>query len=133
MATAFSGAAVESRTLAAANSTLLPCRPLRAQPMAFTAAPRGMPVVHRIAEISAQRASIVAKAYATENANEEDMYERDERFQERVVQVRRVTKVVKGGKQLRFRAVVSKWMINWPFLRACSSSGDMCGFNCSFI
>lgn len=27
-------------------------------------------------------------------------------FEERVVQVRRVTKVVKGGKQLRFRAVV---------------------------
>lgn len=27
-------------------------------------------------------------------------------FDERVVQVRRVTKVVKGGKQLRFRAVV---------------------------
>ena len=28
-------------------------------------------------------------------------------FQDRVIQVRRVTKVVKGGKQLRFRAVVS--------------------------
>lgn len=27
-------------------------------------------------------------------------------FEERVVQVRRVTKVVKGGKQLHFRAVV---------------------------
>ncbi|KAG2403040.1 30S ribosomal protein [Vigna angularis] len=27
-------------------------------------------------------------------------------FEERVVQIRRVTKVVKGGKQLRFRAVV---------------------------
>ena len=30
----------------------------------------------------------------------------DDGFQERVVQVRRVTKVVKGGKQLSFRAVV---------------------------
>merc|ERR1712187_125860 len=29
-----------------------------------------------------------------------------EKFQERVVQIRRVTKVVKGGKQLSFRAVV---------------------------
>jgi len=29
-----------------------------------------------------------------------------ERFEERVVQIRRVTKVVKGGKQLSFRAVV---------------------------
>jgi small subunit ribosomal protein S5 len=27
-------------------------------------------------------------------------------FEERVVQVRRVTKVVKGGKQMRFRAIV---------------------------
>ena len=32
--------------------------------------------------------------------------EEDDGFQERVVQVRRVTKVVKGGKQLSFRAVV---------------------------
>lgn len=30
----------------------------------------------------------------------------DDSFQERVVQIRRVTKVVKGGKQLSFRAVV---------------------------
>lgn len=32
----------------------------------------------------------------------------DDGFSERVVQVRRVTKVVKGGKQLSFRAVVSR-------------------------
>ena len=32
--------------------------------------------------------------------------EPEDEFQERVVQVRRVTKVVKGGKQLSFRAVV---------------------------
>merc|ERR1711870_108957 len=31
---------------------------------------------------------------------------KDDKFQERVVQIRRVTKVVKGGKQLGFRAVV---------------------------
>merc|ERR1711862_990142 len=31
---------------------------------------------------------------------------KEETFQERVVQIRRVTKVVKGGKQLSFRAVV---------------------------
>jgi small subunit ribosomal protein S5 len=30
----------------------------------------------------------------------------DKKFQERVVQIRRVTKVVKGGKQLSFRAIV---------------------------
>merc|ERR1711862_727565 len=31
---------------------------------------------------------------------------KDDKFQEQVVQIRRVTKVVKGGKQLSFRAVV---------------------------
>lgn len=34
-------------------------------------------------------------------------YVRDTEYEERVIQVRRVTKVVKGGKQLSFRAVVS--------------------------
>jgi len=33
-------------------------------------------------------------------------YERDSEWQERVIQVRRVTKVCKGGKKLSFRAVV---------------------------
>ena len=36
----------------------------------------------------------------------DDRYEQNDGFQDRVIQVRRVTKVVKGGKQLRFRAVV---------------------------
>merc|ERR1719356_635090 len=35
-----------------------------------------------------------------------EVYKKDEKLQERVVQIRRVTKVVKGGKQLSFRAVV---------------------------
>jgi len=35
-----------------------------------------------------------------------DRFENNDGFQDRVIQVRRVTKVVKGGKQLRFRAVV---------------------------
>ena len=32
--------------------------------------------------------------------------ERDTEWQERVVQIRRVTKVVKGGKKLSFRAIL---------------------------
>ncbi len=32
--------------------------------------------------------------------------EKDNRWQERVVQIRRVSKVVKGGKKLSFRAIV---------------------------
>ena len=32
--------------------------------------------------------------------------EKDTEWQERVVQIRRVTKVVKGGKKLSFRAVL---------------------------
>jgi len=35
-----------------------------------------------------------------------EIQRKEEIFQERVVQIRRVTKVVKGGKQLSFRAVV---------------------------
>lgn len=35
-----------------------------------------------------------------------ERYEPKDEYQERVVQIRRVTKVVKGGKQLSFRAVV---------------------------
>jgi hypothetical protein len=50
-----------------------------------------------------QRATVVAQAYNNRNDGDNS---RDDRFQERVVQVRRVTKVVKGGKQLSFRAVV---------------------------
>ena len=69
-----------------------------------------MQIVQRTAEIRAQRASVCVLAAKAPVAaeNEEDQYEADDSFQERVVQVRRVTKVVKGGKQLRFRAVVSR-------------------------
>ena len=108
MATAFAGQALQSRTVKAAASTSVPCQRMRVQTMAFTSAPMGMPLVQRTAEIKAQRATVCAKAYpAADNQNEEDQYEEDDSFQERVVQVRRVTKVVKGGKQLRFRATVS--------------------------
>ncbi|KAL4448487.1 hypothetical protein ABPG75_005706 [Micractinium tetrahymenae] len=71
----------------------------------FTAAVRGQ-AVHQKAELrAAARQSVVARAaFAAED--EEQQYEQDDRFQERVVQIRRVTKVVKGGKQLSFRAVV---------------------------
>lgn len=37
-----------------------------------------------------------------------DKFGENDGFQDRVIQVRRVTKVVKGGKQLRFRAVVGQ-------------------------
>ena len=109
MATAFSG-----MQTVRAHSATVPCsipRTLRPQSLAFTSAVRGMPLVQRTADTRAQRASSVCikAAYApAEPANEEDMYDHDDSYQERVVQVRRVTKVVKGGKQLRFRAVVSE-------------------------
>ena len=110
MATAFAGKAVECRAVRAAASTSVPCTRLRTQRLSFTSAVQGTPVVQRTAEIRAQRASVCAKAAykaPADNANEEDMYEHDDSYQERVVQIRRVTKVVKGGKQLGFRAVVS--------------------------
>jgi small subunit ribosomal protein S5 len=41
-----------------------------------------------------------------ESRNKSNRAEKDSEWQERVVQVRRVTKVVKGGKKLSFRAIV---------------------------
>lgn len=59
-------------------------------------------------------------AYApADNDAAEETYEEDSAFEERVIQVRRVTKVVKGGKQLSFRAVVSfNFLRHW--LVACN-------------
>jgi Ribosomal protein S5, N-terminal domain len=105
MATALAG---QSQIVRVAANTSKPCQRLRAQTMAFSSAPMAMPLVQRTAEIKAQRATVCAQAYQrNDNQNEEEQYEEDDSFQERVVQVRRVTKVVKGGKQLRFRATVS--------------------------
>ncbi|GAB4817456.1 hypothetical protein N2152v2_004502 [Parachlorella kessleri] len=63
---------------------------------------------HRRGELQAQqRRATVARAAVLDapEAEAESEFE-EEGFEERVVQVRRVTKVVKGGKQLSFRAVV---------------------------
>lgn len=38
--------------------------------------------------------------------NKDRNREKDSEWQERVIQIRRVTKVVKGGKKLSFRAIV---------------------------
>lgn len=68
----------------------------------------GLPIHFRNAELRIQRVVATKAAVAVaDTMDESDMYEKDESLQERVVQVRRVTKVVKGGKQLSFRAVVS--------------------------
>lgn len=42
----------------------------------------------------------------TKKANDRNRTEKESEWQERVVQIRRVTKVVKGGKKLSFRAIV---------------------------
>lgn len=100
MSLAFSArTAVECRV-----NTSIPCQRLRVQHLAFSQAVRGNALVTRVPEPRAQR--IVAQAVQA-RGDAEDTYDEDDSFQERVVQVRRVTKVVKGGKQLRFRAVVS--------------------------
>ena len=43
---------------------------------------------------------------ATNRKKKDRNREKDSEWQERVVQIRRVTKVVKGGKKLSFRAIV---------------------------
>jgi hypothetical protein len=79
---------------------------VRAQQLAFSTSVRGNALVSRTLETRAERAtSVITAAYNNESANDE--YNQDG-YLERVVQVRRVTKVVKGGKQLSFRAVVSR-------------------------
>jgi len=65
---------------------------------------RGQRLQQRSEARTARASFAVRASYAADE--EEQQYEADDRFQERVVQIRRVTKVVKGGKQLSFRAVV---------------------------
>ncbi|KAL4857752.1 30S ribosomal protein S5 [Chlorella vulgaris] len=78
----------------------------------FTAAVRGQSLQQQQrGQARSQRVAAQARAprpgYNTPPADEEEQREEeDDSFQERVVQIRRVTKVVKGGKQLSFRAVV---------------------------
>ena len=89
-----------------ARPATAPCRASRLQ----ASQPRRAAFVPAIAtpatELRSQRAAAFQRRGA-KPADDDDQYTPDERFQERVVQVRRVTKVVKGGKQLSFRAVVS--------------------------
>jgi hypothetical protein len=125
-------AAVECRLRQAASTPFTNARP-RAAPLSAVRVLRH-PELHFLAaeaNARAQRCAIVARAADAEDvdtvtasvdeeepeatvsevpaprfySNEEE--EGDGAFQDRVVQVRRVTKVVKGGKQLSFRAVVS--------------------------
>lgn len=123
MATAFAGQAVDTRVARAAGSLAVPCQRVRMPQLAFSNSVRGNALVSRTAEVRAQRAAVrVQAAYPQAGGdNDEEGFERDEGFQERVIQVRRVTKVVKGGKQLSFRAVVrltcltcrgSMWLAN---------------------
>lgn len=91
-------AAATSQRAAASSSIRAPLR-------CFTAAVRGQQLVQQRAAVRAQRAAVVARAAVAADEDVEEEEEEDQ-FQERVVQIRRVTKVVKGGKQLSFRAVV---------------------------
>jgi len=103
MAIVCSAQAADIRVVRASASANVPCQRLRVPHLAFTHSVRGNAVINRTAEIRAQRATVCVKAAI----DDDEDYEKNDGFQERVVQVRRVTKVVKGGKQLSFRAVVS--------------------------
>lgn len=86
-----------------ANRSVSQIAPGRAQQLAFKHIVRGTPIGSHIVEPRLARSQVVAHAAGRRDSDDGER----ERFQERVVQVRRVTKVVKGGKQLSFRAVVS--------------------------
>lgn len=118
MATVFAGQAIDARIVRAAVpskiTSRIPCS------HAFTPSTIALTTPHitpRNAELRAQRAAVSVRAMGADNVEEE--YEDQESFQERVVQVRRVTKVVKGGKQLRFRAVVSREASIWNMWHVC--------------
>jgi hypothetical protein len=89
---------------------------LRCGHLAFRSAARGQSLVaSRKTELRSQRAvgvQVRAAGYGGDRDGGEGGRggeSENDGFQERVVQIRRVTKVVKGGKQLSFRAVVSWW------------------------
>lgn len=106
MATAFACQAAEGRVARPCGSTS--GLALRVHRAAVAHCASGRPIHSRSAELRIQRAVATKAAFAVaDTVDESDMYEKDDSLQERVVQVRRVTKVVKGGKQLSFRAVVS--------------------------
>eukprot|EP00887_Chlorella_sp_A99_P007588 scaffold28.g7588.t1 len=103
---------------------------LRCSRLAFTHAVGGSALQSHKAAVRQQRAALVARAAAAEavdEAEEQQQWEEDERdsFQERVVQVRRVTKVVKGGKKLSFRAVVVVGDENGTVGVGCDSAGEV--------
>lgn len=80
---------------------------VRAHQMRSASSFRGETIVsaRRLENRPQRAATVVLAAYNADSGR--DGYQQ-EGLQERVVQVRRVTKVVKGGKQLSFRAVVSE-------------------------
>lgn len=103
----FAAQAPVERVARGPAGTCVPSQRLRMQQLAFGSSSRIAPVYTRTADVSAQRAAVVAQAYPAATASDDQFEEEDDSFSERVIQVRRVTKVVKGGKQLSFRAVVS--------------------------
>lgn len=126
MATAFAaGQAAAERAVRSVPSTSAASQRLRVHQLAFAPATRSIVFGGRTPELRAQRAAVQAlprqggpPAFSADGF-EQSYEEEDDSFQERVVQVRRVTKVVKGGKQLSFRAVVSWRMRLWSIALFC--------------
>jgi hypothetical protein len=107
-----SAPAAAARPTVAASSSRAALAPRLASSMRLSSGMTGTPL--RIAEVASRPAPRArAQAFGPmarqggggQGGRGKD--EEDDGFSERVVQVRRVTKVVKGGKQLSFRAVVS--------------------------
>lgn len=87
---------MKAAPLASSSSVALAGRRVMSAP-AMSAAPARMNVL-----VSARQGGGGGRGRGRGGRNDKD----DDPFEERLVQVRRVTKVVKGGKQMSFRAVV---------------------------
>lgn len=116
-------AAVLAAPAVSSSSRSTPSSAIRCNLRCFTTAVRGQALQQQRSPARAQRAAVLARA--TFAADEEEQYEKEDNFQERVVQIRRVTKVVKGGKQLSFRAVVVVGDENGTVGVGCDSAGEV--------
>eukprot|EP00890_Picochlorum_soloecismus_P005713 jgi/Picsp_1/6142/NSC_03496-R1_30s ribosomal protein s5 len=89
----------------------------------FTQRPENISYINRQENMRIERSRVVGVEAARRDGDR--FQQQSDGFQDRVIQVRRVTKVVKGGKQLRFRAVVVVGNENGTVGVGCASAKEV--------
>jgi small subunit ribosomal protein S5 len=85
--------------------------------------PENISYINRQENMRIERSRVVGVEAAKRDGDR--FQQQSDGFQDRVIQVRRVTKVVKGGKQLRFRAVVVVGNENGTVGVGCASAKEV--------